>query len=65
MRRHLLYALLQREAPLLDEVSVEPPEGVFLGYGGHDDAGVVQRERLVQPEEVGVPPEDGEGCFAV
>ena len=62
--RDLLDALLQPEAPLLDELVVEAAEGVLAGDGRDDDAGVVERERLVEPEEVGVAAEDGEGGFA-
>ena len=63
MIRDLLDALLQPEAPLLDELVVEAAEGVLAGDGRDDDAGVVERERLVEPEEVGVAAEDGEGGF--
>ena len=62
--RDLLDALLQPEAPLLDELVVEAAERVLAGDGRDDDAGVVERERLVEPEEVGVAAEDGEGGFA-
>lgn len=55
--------ILERQSPLLYEPVVEPPERVFLGYRGNDDAGVVEREGFVEPEEVGVAAEDGEGGF--
>ena len=65
MVRDLLDALLEREAALLDEVLVEPAIRVFVGHGRDDDARVVLRERLVEPEEVRVPPQDGELGLAV
>lgn len=63
--RDLLDALLEREAALLNEVLVEAAVRVLVGNGRDDDTRVVLRERLVQPEEVGVPPQDGELGFAV
>ena len=65
MVRDLLNALLECKPALLDEVLVEPAIRVLVGHGRDDDAWVVLRERLVEPEEVRVPPQDGELGLAV
>ena len=61
---NLLDTLLESQAALLHELLVEAAEGVLAGDGRDDDAGVVERERLIEPEEVGVAAEDGEGGLA-
>lgn len=63
MIRDLRNTILERKSSLLHEPAVEPPKGVFLGNGRDDDAGVGEREGFIEPEEVGVAAEDGEGGF--
>lgn len=60
----LAYAPFERRPALLDELRVEPAEGALLRHRRHNDARVIQCKRLIQPEEVGVAPEDGELRFA-
>lgn len=55
-----LYAFLQRHSPLLHELVVKPTEGVFFWYWRNNNTGVVIREGLVEPKEVGITSKDGE-----
>lgn len=61
----LLDAAVERDAPVLNEGVLEAAEWRLLRHGRYNDAGVVERQCLVEPEEVGVPPEHREFGFAV
>lgn len=63
MIRDFHNAGFERHPPLLYEPVVESAERVLLRYGWDYDARVVEREGLVEPEEVGVATEDGESRF--
>ena len=60
MGRDLLDALLEGQPTLLHELFVEATERVLVWGWGNDDAGVVHRQRFVQPEEDGVPSQHGD-----
>jgi len=49
MRRNLVQHPLQRLPPALDEIAFEATDGLFLGRRGHDDAGAVSVEGVVEP----------------
>lgn len=65
MNGNLLYALIQRESPALDEIRFESTnvEWILFRNGWDDNTGVVGREGLIEPEEVRISSKDRERGF--
>ena len=65
MDGNLLYALIQRESPILDEIRFESTnvEWILFWDGRDDNTGIVGREGLIEPEEIRISSKDRKGGF--
>ena len=61
----LLYALLKPDPALLHKVLGEPAKRILIRDWRNNYSRIVHRKSLVQPQEVGISPQDGKAGFLV